>query len=71
MSSIEDRPRQMVVRTELEGDQARLSVQDSGVGFAPKVVDKMFDTVHTATPDGMGVGLSVSRAIIEAKRGRL
>ena len=71
MSSIEDRPRQMVVRTELEGDQVRLSVQDSGVGFAPEVADKMFETFYTTKPDGMGVGLSVSRSIIEANRGRL
>jgi C4-dicarboxylate-specific signal transduction histidine kinase len=71
MSSIEDRPRQMVVRTELEGDQVRLSVQDSGVGFAPEAADKMFETFYTTKPDGMGVGLSISRSIIEANRGRL
>jgi PAS domain S-box-containing protein len=71
MSSIEDRPRQMVVRTELEGDQVRLSVQDSGVGFAPEVADRMFETFYTTKADGMGVGLSVSRSIIEANRGRL
>ena len=71
MSSIEDRPRQMVLRTELEGNQVRLSVQDSGVGFAPEVADKMFETFYTTKPDGMGVGLSVSRSIIEANRGRL
>jgi PAS domain S-box-containing protein len=71
MSSIEDRPRQIVVRTELEGDQVRLSVQDSGVGFAPEVAEKMFETFYTTKPDGMGVGLSVSRSIIEANRGRL
>jgi PAS domain S-box-containing protein len=66
MSSIEERPRQMVVRTELEGDQVRLSVQDSGVGFAPEAAEKMFETFYTTKPDGMGVGLSVSRSIIEA-----
>jgi C4-dicarboxylate-specific signal transduction histidine kinase len=71
MSSIENRPRQMVLRTELEGDQVRLSVQDSGVGFAPEVAEKMFETFYTTKPDGMGVGLSVSRSIIEANRGRL
>ena len=71
MSSIEDRPRQMVLRTELEGNQVRLSVQDSGVGFAPEAADKIFETFYTTKPDGMGVGLSVSRSIIEANRGRL
>lgn len=61
----------MVLRTELEGDQVRLSVQDSGVGFAPEVAEKMFETFYTTKPDGMGVGLSVSRSIIEANRGHL
>lgn len=71
MSIIEDRPRQMVLRTELEGEHVRLSVQDSGVGFTPEVADKMFETFYTTKSDGMGVGLSVSRSIIEANRGRL
>jgi len=71
MSGIEDRPRQMVLRTELEGEHVRLSVQDSGVGFTPEVAGQMFESFYTTKSDGMGVGLSVSRAIIEANRGRL
>ena len=71
MSSIEDRPRQMAIKTQLEGDQVRLSVQDSGVGIALEVAEKMFETFYTTKSDGMGVGLSVSRSIIEANHGRL
>jgi PAS domain S-box-containing protein len=71
MSSIEDRPRKMVLRTELEGEHVGLSVQDSGVGFTPEVADRMFESFYTTKPDGMGVGLSVSRSIIEANHGRL
>jgi PAS domain S-box-containing protein len=71
MSSIDDRPRQMVLRTELEGDHVRLSVQDSGVGFTPEIAERMFESFYTTKSDGMGVGLSVSRSIIEANRGRL
>jgi PAS domain S-box-containing protein len=71
MSSIEDRPRQMVLRTELEGENVRLSVQDSGVGFTPEVASQMFQSFYTTKADGMGVGLSVSRSIIEANQGRL
>jgi PAS domain S-box-containing protein len=71
MSSIQDRPRQMVLRTELEGEHVRLSVQDSGVGFTPEVANQMFDSFYTTKSDGMGVGLSVSRSIIEANHGRL
>jgi PAS domain S-box-containing protein len=71
MSNIEDRPRQMALRTELEDGHIRLSVQDSGVGFTPEVANQMFEPFYTTKPDGMGVGLSVSRSIIEANRGRL
>jgi signal transduction histidine kinase len=71
MSSIEDRPRQVVLRTEREDEHVRLSVQDSGVGFAPEVAAQMFESFYTTKSDGMGVGLSVSRSIIEANHGRL
>jgi PAS domain S-box-containing protein len=71
MSGIEDRPRQMVLRTELEDGHVRLSVQDSGVGFTPEVAGQMFESFYTTKSDGMGVGLSVSRSIIEANHGRL
>jgi PAS domain S-box-containing protein len=71
MISIEDRPRQMVLRTELEGEHVRFLVQDSGVGFTPEVAGQMFESFYTTKSDGMGVGLSVSRSIIEANHGRL
>ena len=71
MSGVEDRPRQVVLRTELEGENVCLSVQDSGVGFTPEVAAQMFESFYTTKSDGMGVGLSVSRSIIEANRGRL
>ena len=71
MSSIEDRPRQVVLRTEREDEHVRLSVRDSGVGFAPEVAAQMFESFYTTKSDGMGVGLSVSRSIIEANHGRL
>jgi PAS domain S-box-containing protein len=71
MRDVEDRPRQIVLRTDLEDEHVRLSVQDSGVGFTPDVADQMFESFYTTKSDGMGVGLSVSRSIIEANRGRL
>jgi PAS domain S-box-containing protein len=72
MSTVEDRPRLLLVRTELdEGNQVRLSVKDSGVGFTPQAADKIFEGFYTTKPNGMGIGLSVSRSIIEAHRGRL
>jgi len=71
MNGIDDRPRRIVLKTELDRENVRLSVQDSGVGFTSDVVDRMFESFYTTKSDGMGVGLSVSRSIIEANRGQL
>ncbi|HEU4454481.1 MAG TPA: ATP-binding protein [Longimicrobium sp.] len=72
MGGVEDRPQEIVIRTARDGDdRVRLSVRDSGVGFAPGEAERLFDAFHTTKPDGMGIGLSVSRSIIESHRGRL
>jgi PAS domain S-box-containing protein len=71
MSTIDNRSRELLVRTERDGNRVRLSVKDSGVGFAPQVADKIFEAFYTSKTDGMGIGLSISRSIIEAHQGRL
>jgi signal transduction histidine kinase len=72
MSSIDDRPRQLLIRTEPDdGDRVRLTVQDAGVGFDPPAADRLFEAFYTTKHDGMGIGLSVSRSIIESHHGRL
>jgi len=72
MSTVEDRPRQLLIMTEPdEADQVRLSVQDAGVGFDPQAIKKLFEAFYTTKDDGMGIGLSVSRSIIESHHGRL
>src|ERR1019366_8333270 len=72
MSGVDDRPRQLVIRTERnEGDRVRLAVQDAGVGVEPQAVDKLFEPFYTTKSGGMGIGLSVSRSIIESHNGRL
>jgi PAS domain S-box-containing protein len=72
MSAVDDRPRQLLIRTERpEGDRVSLTVQDAGVGFEPQVVDKLFEAFYTTKNVGMGIGLSVSRSIIESHHGRL
>jgi PAS domain S-box-containing protein len=72
MSSVYDRPRRLVVRTERFGDdQVRVMVQDSGVGFPSQDVNRLFDAFYTTKDSGMGIGLSVSRSIVEKHGGRL
>jgi len=72
MSSVADRPRELWFRTEVEeGGRVRLSVQDAGIGFEPQSLDRVFQTFYTTKDDGMGIGLYVSRSIIENHRGRL
>jgi len=72
MSTVDHRPRDLLIRTERdEGDSVRLSVKDAGVGFDPRAVDKLFEAFYSTKSDGMGVGLSVSRSIIENHQGRL
>ena len=72
MAEVNDRPRQLVVRTERDSDLGvRVSVRDAGVGLDRQSLDKLFDAFYTTKPGGMGIGLSVSRSIIESHHGRL
>jgi PAS domain S-box-containing protein len=72
MRSIDDRPRHVVMRTEVDGDDCvRLSVRDTGVGIDPQSLERIFDAFYTTKSGGMGIGLSVSRSIIESHHGRL
>jgi C4-dicarboxylate-specific signal transduction histidine kinase len=72
MSEVDDRPRLMLIRTERdEDDRARLTVKDAGVGFDPQGADRLFKAFYTTKADGMGIGLSVCRSIIESHHGRL
>jgi PAS domain S-box-containing protein len=72
MSTVDSRPRELLVRTERDaGDRVRLSVIDAGIGFDPQAKDKLFDAFYSTKDDGMGVGLSVSRSIIQNHQGQL
>jgi signal transduction histidine kinase len=72
MSGVDDRPRQLIVRTESDQDAGvRLTVQDTGPGFELQGVDKLFEAFYTTKSDGMGMGLSISRSIIENHQGQL
>ena len=71
MVGVEDRPRQLLIRTEQDGDCVRVTVRDAGVGLDRPTIDKLFDAFYTTKSGGMGIGLSVSRSIIERHHGRL
>lgn len=72
VADVDDRPRDLLIRTQSDtGDHVRLSVTDAGIGFRPEGANKLFDAFYTTKKDGMGIGLSVSRSIIDAHHGRL
>jgi signal transduction histidine kinase len=72
MHDIDDRPRNLMIRTERDdNDCVRLGVRDSGVGFTPHDADRVFEAFFTTKSGGMGIGLSVSRSIIETHGGRI
>lgn len=67
-----DDPRVLTVRSDLDAEgQVLISVADTGVGVPPVDAHRVFGPLFTTKPDGMGMGLSICRAIVEAHEGRL
>jgi C4-dicarboxylate-specific signal transduction histidine kinase len=72
MGTITDRAREMVIRTTAQGNETVLvEVQDAGVGIKSEELEKIFEAFHTSKPGGMGMGLSISRSIVENHGGKL
>ncbi|WP_145831562.1 PAS domain S-box protein [Bradyrhizobium huanghuaihaiense] len=71
MGGIDNRPKRLIVKTERDTGSVRLTVKDEGVGFASHDLHRIFDAFFTTKEAGMGIGLSVSRSIIENHHGRL
>ena len=72
MSKIDDRPRELLITTEQDEDnRVCLRVKDVGIGFQAQTAVKLFEAFYTTKEHGMGIGLNVSRSIIEAHHGRL
>jgi len=71
VNEVHDRPREVVVSTQRGESHVRLSVRDTGAGFKAGDGQRLFDAFYTTKADGMGIGLFLSRWIIENHRGAL
>jgi signal transduction histidine kinase len=72
MNTVWNGARKLVIKTsKIGGERVCVEVQDSGVGLDPGDLSKIFDSFHTTKPGGMGMGLSISRSIVENHAGRL
>ena len=71
MSAITDRPRELLVKSAEHSDGVLIQVQDSGPGIDPRQADHIFEPFFTDKPEGIGMGLSISRSIVESHGGRL
>jgi signal transduction histidine kinase len=72
MNRVDDRARLVFITTERDaGDRVRLTVEDAGEGFDAASAERLFDAFYTTKGEGMGVGLAVSRSIIESHNGLL
>lgn len=72
MIGVHDRPREIAISTGAgEGEEVLVAVQDTGVGLDPQGKEKLFDAFYTSKRMGMGMGLAISRSIVEHHGGRL
>jgi PAS domain S-box-containing protein len=72
MSAVHDRPRELAIVSRLDDPDAVLvEVRDSGSGLDPQAAEQVFEAFYTTKTEGIGIGLSISRSIIEAHGGRL
>jgi signal transduction histidine kinase len=72
MSAVDDGTRELLISTrEAEPNGVLVGVRDSGLGLAPAMLERIFDTFYTTKPSGLGMGLSICRSIVEAHGGRL
>jgi PAS domain S-box-containing protein len=72
MRDVVDRPRELLIRSRpSESRHVLLAVEDRGMGLDEQTMERIFEAFYTTKPGGMGMGLSISRSIVEAHGGRL
>jgi PAS domain S-box-containing protein len=72
MTTVRDRDRVLIMRTQPhQSDRVLVTIEDVGVGIKPENADRLFSAFYTTKPDGLGMGLSICRSIIEAHGGRV
>jgi signal transduction histidine kinase len=72
MSGMSEGSRELLISaTKTDPEGVLVAVRDSGPGLAPESVDRLFESFYTTKPNGLGMGLSICRSIIEAHGGRL
>jgi C4-dicarboxylate-specific signal transduction histidine kinase len=72
MTGMNGRERQLLIRSRTEdGDQVRVSIEDTGIGVSAEVMPRLFEPFFTTRSQGIGMGLPISRSIVEAHGGRL
>jgi PAS domain S-box-containing protein len=71
MRDVGEEERELLISSRNEPDGVSVEVRDSGPGFTPADLDRVFEAFYTTKPGGLGLGLSICRSIIEAHNGRL
>ena len=71
MRDVGEEERELLISSRNEPDGISVEVRDSGPGFAPADIERVFEAFYTTKPSGLGLGLSICRSIIEAHNGQL
>jgi signal transduction histidine kinase len=72
MKGVQDGPKELRIETELDaGERVLLTVRDSGIGLGSLDPERLFEAFYSTKKSGMGIGLSISRSIVESHHGRL